>query len=510
MLKVIFQMDFVSSLDKKLRQTIPLQGVQYADTLAFRARFDDGQILAHMSLVKKTLQSVSVYPSEKRKAIQDTMWSGIKSDYQEAPRELVYSIGMEEFNKTQIAAITEAVRSPLCLIQGPPGTGKTRVLAGIVAQMFKQDPKKKILVITSMNNAADLLAQELYKIKMIKEAIVRTYSSAKEDIFNVVFEDLKEYSILHKMIFDKDQLADFSKILTEQRDANDDAVHSQEARAKHQIEFYFGKTNYPKDVHLQQHEDKDGWINLGHVNNFKKMRAIGLSQKEVYEVMKHSTVVELKDEGEWGFSIRPKQYQVKLQLLGFQAKSIKQLTKQQFEEFLKHKAMFEQQILASYPIIITTSGNAATRAIRQLDIKRVVIDEATQVKEQESFLATLNAEQIVLVGDQKQLGPTLGFKIEGPTSMFQRLIEAGHPHSFLDTQYRMHSALMRVPNTLFYQNSIKCGYNSNPDKCFLYSKTPFLFIDVKDGTEKLKGTSFMNLKEVDVLCKFTKYVMQQF
>ena len=58
----------------------------------------------------------------------------------------------------------------------------------------------------------------------------------------------------------------------------------------------------------------------------------------------------------------------------------------------------------------------------------------------------------VLVGDQKQLGPTYTFEIKGPTSLFTRLIEADHPYSFLDTQYRMHEALMEVPNTLFYEN----------------------------------------------------------
>ena len=119
--------------------------------------------------------------------------------------------------------------------------------------------------------------------------------------------------------------------------------------------------------------------------------------------------------------------------LGFDVESIKDLSKKQFQEFLKYKSQCEREILSAYPIIVTTSGNAATKAIRDLNIKRVIIDEATQVKEQESFLATLHAEQVILVGDQKQLGPTLGFKIDGPTSMFQRLIEAGYPHVFLDT-----------------------------------------------------------------------------
>lgn len=92
------------------------------------------------------------------------------------------------------------------------------------------------------------------------------------------------------------------------------------------------------------------------------------------------------------------------------------------------------------------------------------MDEATMVKENMMFLAAFHAEQIVLVGDQKQLGPTYPFKVKGPTSLFSRLIEAGHPYDFLDIQYRMHRSLMDVPNMLFYENKIKCGYQSNLQK----------------------------------------------
>ena len=118
------------------------------------------------------------------------------------------------------------------------------------------------------------MAEELYKIQSIKEKIVRTYSSQKEDIFNVVFKDLKEYSILHKMIFDERK-------------------------------------------------------------------------------------------------------QVKTEAVGFDATSISKLSKSQFNKFLKYKAKIEKKILKDYPIIVTTTGNAASKAIRDLGIKRVVIDEAT-------------------------------------------------------------------------------------------------------------------------------------
>lgn len=149
---------------------------------------------------------------------------------------------------------------------------------------------------------------------------------------------------------------------------------------------------------------------------------------------------------------------------GYNIETIKMLSRAQFETFMKHKREFENQILSNRPIIVTTMGKASTKALRNKQFTRVIIDEATMVKENEAFLGAIHAEQIVLVGDQKQLGPTYTFKIDGPTSLFARLIQAGHPFDFLDTQYRMHEALMAVPNLLFYDNMIRCGYTPNPLK----------------------------------------------
>ena len=52
---------------------------------------------------------------------------------------------------------------------------------------------------------------------------------------------------------------------------------------------------------------------------------------------------------------------------------------------------------------------------------------------------------------------------------------------------------MEVPNLLFYENRIKCGYVPNSDKHFMFSDSPFLFVDVPHGFETLKGTSFCNM-----------------
>ena len=62
---------------------------------------------------------------------------------------------------------------------------------------------------------------------------------------------------------------------------------------------------------------------------------------------------------------------------------------------------------------------------------------------------------------------------------------------------------MEVPNMLFYKNKIKCGYVGNPDKKFVYSDSPFLFIDVPDGVEQRKGTSYYNEEEAEVITLLT-------
>ena len=50
---------------------------------------------------------------------------------------------------------------------------------------------------------------------------------------------------------------------------------------------------------------------------------------------------------------------------------------------------------------MTTVGKASTKAMAERKFKRVIMDEATMIKENEAYLASINAEQIVLVGDQK-------------------------------------------------------------------------------------------------------------
>ena len=137
------------------------------------------------------------------------------------------------------------------------------------------------------------------------------------------------------------------------------------------------------------------------------MKKFRLSLKDVYDMMKLSTVVDVDERDAFGdgnmlYYIRKRAQEMNedvAEIFGFDIETVKQLKKEQFEIFIQKKDAFERDVLRKFPCIVTTIGAAGTKAMTSQNFKRVVIDEATMIKEHEAFLSTLNAEQIVLVGD---------------------------------------------------------------------------------------------------------------
>ena len=104
--------------------------------------------------------------------------------------------------------------------------------------------------------------------------------------------------------------------------------------------------------------------------------------------------------------------------------------------------------------MITTCQNTLNSKLKDFEFSRVIIDEASQAKEIEVLQAIKNAKQVVMIGDQMQLGPVFKGEIDGPDSMFYRLILGGLPYIMLNKQYRMHAKILKMPNQLFYENKI--------------------------------------------------------
>jgi len=93
---------------------------------------------------------------------------------------------------------------------------------------------------------------------------------------------------------------------------------------------------------------------------------------------------------------------------------------------------------------------------------RVLIDEATQATEPASLVPLVRgSRQIVLIGDHKQLPPTvISRRAEDgglSRSLFERLIDMGIEPKLLTTQYRMHPSISEFPNVHFYEGMLEDG-----------------------------------------------------
>lgn len=68
-------------------------------------------------------------------------------------------------NESQNKAIAAAMTCPVSLLWGPPGTGKTRTVVGILQQLLRAEPNKRILVAAPTHNAVDNILRKFVEEK---------------------------------------------------------------------------------------------------------------------------------------------------------------------------------------------------------------------------------------------------------------------------------------------------------------------------------------------------------
>jgi len=92
-------------------------------------------------------------------------------------------------------------------------------------------------------------------------------------------------------------------------------------------------------------------------------------------------------------------------------------------------------------------------------------------------------------------------------SFFQRLLENLNINSImLDTQYRMHPALIDFPSKFFYDDLLRSGVTSEQRPTpieikFINKQIPLMFVDVDQGYETIHGSNIYNKQEIDLVCQ---------
>ena len=115
---------------------------------------------------------------------------------------------------------------------------------------------------------------------------------------------------------------------------------------------------------------------------------------------------------------------------------------------------YQNKILESCPIILATINNSVDSRIIHRNFPIVILDEATQALEPDCLLPLYHkAQMVVMIGDEKQLGPTV-LSQEGVIaglgiSLFERLCYYYKGSDFitiLNEQYRAHKSLYEFSN----------------------------------------------------------------
>ena len=178
----------------------------------------------------------------------------------------------------------------------------------------------------------------------------------------------------------------------------------------------------------------------------------------------------------------------------------------------KKKGHFDgaQEILNAAEVVATTCTGAGDTVLKDLIFPFVVIDEATQATEPVSVVPLVHrCEQLTLIGDPKQLPPTLLNSTDTPhslsVSLFHRLCE-NLPTFFLEEQHRMHPAIADFPSNEFYEGKLKSAPSLNNrkspvDLIWPEKDKPLIFINVKTSKEERFSTSYQNTAEAEMVVK---------
>ena len=136
--------------------------------------------------------------------------------------------------------------------------------------------------------------------------------------------------------------------------------------------------------------------------------------------------------------------------------------KKGWKDARKIEQQMKDDILDNADVICATCIGSGHQLLDGRRFPRILIDEATQATEPATLVPIVRGcKQLVLVGDHKQLPPTvissraeeMGLNI----SLFERLIELGINSTMLLKQYRMHPCIADFPSRQSYEGLLCNG-----------------------------------------------------
>ncbi|XP_067944854.1 NFX1-type zinc finger-containing protein 1-like [Watersipora subatra] len=164
---------------------------------------------------------------------------------------------------------------------------------------------------------------------------------------------------------------------------------------------------------------------------------------------------------------------------------------------------------------MTTTGAAKYQeAMKLVGPKIVIVEEAAEVLEAHITAAlTSNCQQLILIGDHKQLRPNptvyeLAKKYHLDLSMFERFVNNGLPHTTLDQQHRMRPEISMFVRNVYEKLDDHESVSGREPIRGVTSPVRFFTHDKPEASDP-KLTSKYNVFEVEIVVAFARFLIQQ-
>ena len=169
-----------------------------------------------------------------------------------------------------------------------------------------------------------------------------------------------------------------------------------------------------------------------------------------------------------------------------------------------------RDVVQKASVIVATCSTSGHEMFDGMNFTHVLVDECTQAIEPATLIAlSRKAEQVVLIGDHKQLPPTLlGERNDLAISMFERLASTNLAKDLvlLNEQRRMHPDISIFPNKSFYDGKLEdfVSAEERPPIKGMDWPNRVMFFDVANGQMEDVGTSRKNETEAHAVISLVK------
>jgi DNA polymerase III delta prime subunit len=439
------------------------------------------------------------------------------NDTNQSLKQEIYPFG---FNSSQKKAVERALKHPISIIEGPPGTGKTQTILNLIANLVSNG--NSVAVVSSNNSATKNVMEKLQKnnVSFISAYLGNTSNKKQfieaqadmpdlsswalnSDSIDKLYNDItRKKSELEDMLEKQVKLSElkheYAAIKLEEKHFNSNFEKNQQ---KINADFLIKIEN--SDVALEYWIESENFVKRNWllsliyliygifskkafrhsvINRLSKDYSIEFLiyefQKYFYELKKKELEKKIekisRDLESFDFPGKMKSYS-DMSLNVFKASLAKKYKEGRTKEYkIEDLKRDSENFIKDYPVILSTTYSLRSSLSRDVTYDYVIVDEASQVDICTGALALSCANNLVVVGDLKQLPHVVDNSTANITdsifheydisdnyryknqSLLSSLINIypDAPKTLLREHYRCHPKIIEFCNRKFYDGEL--------------------------------------------------------